>query len=83
MWFVAIASTYTVLSLLGPVFASHTELATKVVLGFAHVIAAVIAIPLIAASMVQTKREPQAELHLFIPGRGLTEIQPSSQKAAM
>ena len=46
--FVATTVTLTVLSLLGPALAVHTETATKVVLALAHVIAAGVVIPPLA-----------------------------------
>jgi hypothetical protein len=46
--FVVTTVTLTVLSLLGPAFASHTETATKVVLALAHIVAAAVVIPPIA-----------------------------------
>ena len=49
--FTAVATTYAALSLLGPVFATHTHLATKVVLAVAHLIAAVIIIPRVSTAL--------------------------------
>ena len=49
--FAVVASTYAVLSLLGPVFAAHTHLATKVVLAVTHVVAAVVIIPRVTAAL--------------------------------
>ena len=49
--FAAVATAYAVLSLLGPVFAAHTHLATKVVLTVAHVVAAVVIIPRVTAAL--------------------------------
>ena len=61
--FVAVAVAYTVLSLLGPALAAHTQPATKVVLTAAHVIAAVIIIPPVAAALRRRHRcAPWAEL---------------------
>ena len=54
--FATIATTYAVLSLLGPAFAAHTELATKVVLSFTHVIAAVVIIPPIVDALRAARR---------------------------
>ena len=54
--FAAIAITYTVLSLLGPVLANHTHIATKVVLSATHVIAALVIIPPVAAALPRTHR---------------------------
>ena len=47
--FAVVATTYATLSLLGPAFAGHTHLATKLVLVVAHVIAAVVIIPPVTA----------------------------------
>ena len=49
--FAVVAGTYAALSLLGPAFAAHTELATKVVLTITHVIAAVVIIPRVTAAL--------------------------------
>ena len=50
--FVVTTVTLTVLSLLGPAFAAHTETSTKLVLAVAHVIAAAIVIPPLARRLV-------------------------------
>lgn len=49
--FAATATTYAALSLLGPAFAAHTHLATKLVLAAAHVVAAVIVIPRVTTAL--------------------------------
>lgn len=48
--------TLTALSLLGPVFAAHTELSTKIVLLVAHVIAAAVVIPPVTARLRDVER---------------------------
>jgi hypothetical protein len=56
--FAVIASTYAVLSLLGPALATHTTLATKVVLGVAHVLAAAVIIPQVANRLHEVGARP-------------------------
>jgi uncharacterized protein DUF6069 len=51
--FAVVATTYATLSLLGPAFAAHTHLTTKLVLAVAHVIAAVVIIPPVTAALRQ------------------------------
>jgi hypothetical protein len=57
--FAATAVVLTALSLLGPAFAAHTELATKVVLAAAHVVAAAVIVPPLTARL----RDGRVTLH--------------------
>ncbi len=49
--FAVVATAYTGLSLLGPAFAAHTHVATKLVLALAHVLAGAVIIPRVTAAL--------------------------------